>query len=99
MASSLTNVLEDMVSVAISDDEIKSKFIEKDFVIRFKHVPWLIRQEIRLCGYHKLRRLKLPGFKGEIDIYLVKCPYHGYVLSYPSGYRDNLYCPYLTGHV
>jgi hypothetical protein len=37
--------------------------------------------------------MKLDGWKDKIPFYLIKCPKHGYQLSYPSGYYRSLVCP------
>jgi hypothetical protein len=37
--------------------------------------------------------MKLEGWKDKIPFYLVKCPKHGYQLSYPSGFKKMLTCP------
>ena len=37
--------------------------------------------------------MKLDGWKDKIPFYLIKCPKHGYQISYPSGYSGSLVCP------
>jgi hypothetical protein len=37
--------------------------------------------------------MKLDGWREKIPFYLIKCPKHGYELSYPSGYKGSLICP------
>jgi hypothetical protein len=37
--------------------------------------------------------VRFEGWKGKLPLYIIKCPYHGYQLTYPSGFGTILKCP------
>jgi hypothetical protein len=46
-----------------------------------------------LMGSVLIDWMKFDGWRDKIPFYLIKCPIHGYQLSYPSGYHEALICP------
>ena len=47
----------------------------------------------RLRGYIYLEDRTEPDWEDSLPFYLFKCPIHGYVESYPHGYKKKLVCP------
>ncbi len=37
--------------------------------------------------------VRLEGWKGKLPLYIIKCPTHGYQLTYPNGHSESLVCP------
>jgi hypothetical protein len=37
--------------------------------------------------------ISFDGCKNKLPFYVIKCPKHGYQLSYPNGHNDVLICP------
>jgi hypothetical protein len=73
---------------------VKMEQISSDTILRI--VSNLnILEIVVLCvfGSVLIDRIMLQGWKEKIPFYLIKCPHHGYQLSYPSGFEQNLICP------
>jgi len=51
------------------------------------------RLKLTLNGYVYLEDRIMPDWKNPLPFYLFKCPVHGYVETYPRGYKDTLVCP------
>jgi hypothetical protein len=52
---------------------------------------------LKISGSVFLDRLSLSGWKKSLPFYIIRCPIHGYQLSYPSGYNHILLCPKCVG--
>jgi hypothetical protein len=37
--------------------------------------------------------VRFEGWKGKLPLYIIKCPIHGYQLTYPNGHSESLVCP------
>jgi hypothetical protein len=57
------------------------------------HLSILQRIELKLLGSVKLGDERRLGWRGELPIYLFRCPRHGLQSTYPSGYGMVLLCP------
>jgi len=51
------------------------------------------RLKIQLRGYVFLEDRVEPDWNESLPFYLFRCPVHGYVESYPHGYKKKLVCP------
>ena len=51
------------------------------------------RLKIQLRGYIYLEDRIEPDWEDSLPFYIFKCPVHGYVESYPHGYKKKLVCP------
>ena len=52
---------------------------------------------LKIRGSVLIDRVRLEGWKRNLPFYVIKCPKHGYQLSYPNGYNDVLICPKCVG--
>jgi hypothetical protein len=52
---------------------------------------------LKIRGSLLIDWVRLEGWKRNLPFYIIKCPIHGYQLSYPSGYNDVLICPKCVG--
>jgi hypothetical protein len=52
---------------------------------------------LKLRGSVLIDRARLEGWKNYLPFYIIRCPEHGYQLSYPNGYSDVLFCPKCVG--
>ena len=50
-----------------------------------------LKLQLNGCVYVE-NRIK-PGWRESLPFYLIKCPVHGYVESYPHGYDKKIICP------
>ena len=50
------------------------------------------RLRVRLLGQAYIGHRRNPGWKEALPFYLFKCCKHGYQVSRPSGYNQNLIC-------
>ena len=55
-------------------------------------LPLRVRFYLAVCGFCPIITLKTDGW-GPLAFYLVKCPRHGIVISYPHGYEGYFICP------
>jgi len=53
----------------------------------------LKRLLIWLTGAAYIGHRTRPGWKGSLPFYAFRCPVHGLVENYPSGYEQRLECP------
>ena len=51
------------------------------------------RLKLQLNGYIYVEDRIKPGWREPLPFYLIKCPVHGYVESYPHGYDKKIICP------
>ena len=56
-------------------------------------ISLLNRLKLRLTGYVYVEDRIKPGWTEPLPFYLIKCPVHGYVESYPHGYEKKIVCP------
>ena len=54
---------------------------------------WIQRIKLSLFGHAYVEHRRMPGWSGALPFYMFKCPEHGLVENYPSGYAGNLRCP------
>lgn len=47
---------------------------------------------LRLVGKVYLEHRSYPGWRGKSPFYIFHCPHHGYILDYPHGENQVLYC-------
>jgi len=52
------------------------------------------KAQLLIMGCALRRHEKREGWKGELPIYLAKCPEHGYFEDYPHGFITLLQCPH-----
>jgi len=50
------------------------------------------RMSMMIRGSLELGKLRMENWKAERSFFLFKCPVHGYQVTYPSGYFENLQC-------
>jgi hypothetical protein len=48
---------------------------------------------LMITGSIMVGKVKFEGWKQKMPIYIVKCPKHGFHLTYPQGHMANLVCP------
>jgi hypothetical protein len=46
-----------------------------------------------ITGSVLIDRISFDGWKSKLPFYILKCPKHGYQISYPSGFNEALICP------
>jgi len=56
-------------------------------------ISLLNRLKLQLTGYVYVEDRIKPGWTESLPFYLIKCPVHGYVESYPHGYEKKIVCP------
>jgi len=59
-------------------------------------LTWVQRLKLYLFGHVYVEHRQQPGWKGPLPYYIFKCPEHGLVVDYPSGYNRILRCPLCT---
>jgi len=47
---------------------------------------------LRLVGRVYLERRRYPGWRDTAPFYIFRCPRHGFILDYPHGWGQVLYC-------
>lgn len=58
-----------------------------------KELKFLERLKLKLKGYVYLYEDEKDGWKQPIPIFLIECPVHGLIESYPQGFDNRLSCP------
>jgi hypothetical protein len=48
---------------------------------------------LRIRGSVFVDWVSFEGWKRKLPFYVIRCPKHGYQISYPSGYDEVLICP------
>ena len=48
---------------------------------------------LRLNGHLYIGHKTREGWKGSLPHYIIECPIHGRVVTYPHGYMGRLECP------
>lgn len=46
-----------------------------------------------VTGSIMIGKVRLEGWREKMPVYIIKCPKHGYQITYPQGYMSNLACP------
>jgi hypothetical protein len=52
---------------------------------------------LKIRGSVLIDWVRFEGWKKSLPFYVLRCPIHGYQLSYPNGYNDILICPKCVG--
>ena len=51
------------------------------------------RVALALFGRAYIGDITRPGWRGSLPFYTFRCPAHGLVTNYPTGYKQRLECP------